>query len=302
MSKSKERIMSIILLCVGIIWGYGFIAVQKSLDAGFSPTMINFIRFFIASLLTFIFFAKRIIKMTKKDFVSGLLPATMMAFGFIFQNLGQKYTTPGNNALITGSYTILVPLILALFFKEKQRKIAYIAACVTFLGIIILSIPSFTSPQIRIGDLFSFIATIFFALQFITLDKALKNSDAKIQTFVQLLVSCILCFIVALIFDLKSIENVDFSKGILPVLYLGVFSSFIAYVIQTFAQKYIGPTKVAVILASESLFGALLSVLFKYESITVYLVVGGIFTLVGIALAQIPHKNKNQIQVDNENE
>lgn len=293
MSKKKEIVLSFVLLGVGLIWGFGFIAVQQALDAGFSPTSINFLRFLVASILTLATFSKSIFKMKLSDVKAGIIPALMMSLGFFFQNLGQKYTTPGNNALITGSYTILVPLFLAVFFKKKPKKIAYFAALITFVGITVLSLPSFSADNIRIGDFFSLLAAIFFALQFITLEKALYNSDSKIQTFIQLLGACLLFFISFLFVDLKSLSQFDFSKGTLPILYLGVFSSYFAYVVQTYSQKFIAPTKVAIILASESLFGALLSVVFGYEKLTIYLIIGGLLSLCGIVLAQIPQKKES---------
>ncbi|MBR2496413.1 MAG: DMT family transporter, partial [Clostridia bacterium] len=79
----------------------------------------------------------------------------------------------------------------------------------------------------------------------------------------------------------------------LAIVYLGAFSSFLAYVIQTFAQDALPSTKVSILLASESLFGAILSIAFGYESLTAYFVVGGIMTMGGIVLSQTAGDNQS---------
>ena len=294
--KKKERTMSLALLFVGAIWGFGFIAVEFALESGFTTLFINFFRFAVASVLTFAAFPKTILKMKWKDVKVSLLSGLFMAFGFFFQVLGQTYTTPGNNALITGSYTVFVPMLLALFFKVRPHKNEVVAAIVAFVGIIVLYLPNISLKSFHIGDIYSVIAAICFALQFINLDKAVKNADPKIVTFVQLLLSTVLFLVFFLIVDVEKVPSFDFSKGVLPVLYLGVFSSFTAYVIQTHAQKILSPTKVSVIMASEAVFGAILSIAFGYENVTVTFVVGGIMAISGLLISQIRPKAKTSAQ------
>ncbi len=284
--KTKEFFMAIVLLFVGLIWGFGFIAVQKGLDSGFSPVMVNLLRFAIATVLSIIFFPKDVFSIRFKNIKSGIAPAICLALGFFFQALGQKFTTPGNNALITGSYTILVPFFLALLFKIKPGKKAYISAVITFGGIIILSIPQLSVGQVRVGDFLSFTAAICFALHFITLEKSLKVNGAQVMTFIQLAVATVMFLVMFLAFDTGNLKEINLKEGWLAIVYLGAFSSFLAYVIQTFAQNALPSTKVSILLASESLFGAILSIAFGYEPLSAYFVVGGLMAIGGIVLSQ----------------
>ncbi|MBR2874746.1 MAG: DMT family transporter [Clostridia bacterium] len=291
--KTKEFFMAIVLLFVGLIWGFGFIAVQKGLDSGFSPVMVNLLRFAIATVLSIIFFPKDVFSIRFNNIKSGIAPAICLALGFFFQALGQKFTTPGNNALITGSYTILVPFFLALLFKIKPGKKAYFSAIITFAGILILSIPQLSVGQVRFGDFLSFFAATCFALHFITLEKALKVNSAQVMTFIQLAVATVMFLVMFLAFDTGNLKEINLKEGWLAIVYLGAFSSFLAYVIQTFAQDALPSTKVSILLASESLFGAILSIAFGYESLTAYFVVGGIMTMGGIVLSQTAGDNQS---------
>lgn len=305
MSKKKETLLSLSLLFVGFIWGLGFIAVKYAIDAGMNSISINMFRFGIATVLTAIVFHKQVFAIKLVDFKRGILPSVMLALGFFLQNTGMEYTTPGNSALITGSYIILVPFISFLITKIRPSRNALISAVITFVGITILSMPSFSFSDFKIGDLLIFLSAISFAIHFLTLDSALKKVDSSKMTFIQLFFTTILFAIMFFAFDIKNFAKINWDSALLPIVFLGLFSSFLAYCIQTYAQKYIAPTKVAIIMASESLFGAVLSVELMIEPLTWNLVVGGVLALGGIVLAQIPNKPKTESKISqnkNENE
>lgn len=287
--------MSLGLLLVGMIWGMGFIMVEKSLESGFTTLFINFCRFAVAAVLTLIAFPKVIAKMTIKDVKPSLVSGLFMTLGFFFQVLGQTYTTPGNNALITGSYTVFVPILLALLFRVKPRMTEVIAAVLVFGGIIVLNIPTLSLNNLKAGDFYSVIAAVSFALQFIFLEKAVNDTDPKIVTFIQSSMAAILFLVCFLIFDVRKIPEFNFASGILPVLYLGVLSSFVAYIIQTHAQKVLSPTKVSLIMATEAVFGAIFSLLFGYEELSATFIVGGLLAISGLLVSQIRPKKKEEV-------
>lgn len=290
--------MSLGLLLVGLIWGMGFIMVEKALGSGFTTLFINFGRFFVAAILTFLAFPKTILKMTFADIKPSLVSGLFMTLGFFFQVLGQTYTTPGNNALITGSYTVFVPILLALLFRVKPRITEVIAAVLVFSGIIVLNIPSLSLNNLKAGDFYSIIAAVSFALQFIFLEKAVKDTDPKIVTFIQSSMAAILFLVCFLIFDVKKMPEFNFASGILPVLYLGVLSSFVAYIIQTHAQKVLSPTKVSLIMATEAVFGAIFSLLFGYEELSVTFIAGGLLAISGLLVSQIRPKKKEDGEIN----
>ena len=62
------------------------------------------------------------------------------------------------------------------------------------------------------------------------------------------------------------------TQGWLSVLYLGVVSTTICYLLQTACQKYIDETKAAIILSMESVFGTIFSIMILHEVVTVRMV------------------------------
>lgn len=63
------------------------------------------------------------------------------------------------------------------------------------------------------------------------------------------------------------------------VAFTAVFATAIAFIIQTWAQAHMSPTKVAVILTMEVVFAALFALIFGGERLTVQSSIGGVMVV-----------------------
>ena len=84
------------------------------------------------------------------------------------------------------------------------------------------------------------------------------------------------------------------------VLLLVLFPTIASGLAQAHAQKYIEPTKAAVIYTTESVFACSLSVIFGYEKLSFRLVLGGMLIIADILLTEIrlPGKGKNSSKLE----
>ena len=69
-------------------------------------------------------------------------------------------------------------------------------------------------------------------------------------------------------------------------LYLGIFSTAIAFLLQTICQSKVEQTRSALILSTESLFGTILSVIFLHEVVTIRMVVGCMIIFTSIIISE----------------
>ena len=77
-------------------------------------------------------------------------------------------------------------------------------------------------------------------------------------------------------------------KGILAILYLGIFSSGLGYTLQIVAQKDTDPTISSLILSLEAVFAAFFGFLFLKEVPVGREIFGGILMFMAIILSQVP--------------
>ena len=275
------------LLVTGVIWGSGFIATHSAIEAGLSTSLILLFRFSIASLVLFLITYKRIITITKEEIKVGLLAGAFLFLAFFFQTLGLKYTTPSNNAFLTGVNVIVVPFVAWSVFRKKPKKRFFYIPFLTLIGIAFLSYNPTSGFSFSIGDTFTILCAIVFAFHIAYLEVASKKVDPIKLTFIQMSVATIASIIFFVIFDKGSIGEANLVQGFFPVIYIGLVSTLIGFFIQTYAQRFTTASKTAIFLSSESLFGAFFSIAFHIEILSINMVIGGFIIFFSIILSEL---------------
>ena len=77
------------------------------------------------------------------------------------------------------------------------------------------------------------------------------------------------------------------------VLYVGIFSSGVAYTLQILAQKGSNPTVVSLLLSLESVFATVAGAIILNEKMSGREYIGCAVMLLAVMLAQIPSKKKH---------
>ncbi len=282
-----------ILFFAAIIWGSAFVVVKESVDS--IPTnWLLFMRFGIAALFLSAVFWKRLKKIDEKHIMGSLWVAVTLYIAYIWQTVAIKYTSPGKNAFITAAYCVIVPFLMWLFYKRKPDKFNITAAIICIIGIGLTAVNPSELTNINKGDRLTLVCALFFALQIIAIERAVKNCDPVVITILQFAFGAIFALIGALTLEQPPAE---FGKNeILCTLYLGIMSSGVATLFQIVGQKLAkSQSSAAIILSLESVFGVLFSVLFGHEKPTVIMMIGFmlIFTAVVISETKLKFLRKS---------
>ena len=275
------------LILVTVIWGGGFVASDMALES-MKPFQIMMVRFLLASVLMgVISWGQRKGEEKLKDrsgaIKAGVLMGVTLFMGFAFQIIGLQYTTPSKNAFLTALNVVIVPFIAFVILKKKIGAKGIIGAIMSVLGVGLLSLNgNFT---VSLGDGLTLLCAVGFAFQIFFTSEFVKKYPASVLNMVQMVTAFVLSAISLVIFG----EN-DFqvtTQGWLSVLYLGVVSTTICYLLQTACQKYIDETKAAIILSMESVFGTIFSILILHEVVTVRMVIGCAVILAAVIISNM---------------
>lgn len=272
----------IMLFTTAIIWGSGFVYSAISLEY-LTPYQILAVRFTIGVLILSIIFYKRLNKIKKSTIQKGFILGGILYLSFLLQTAGLQYTTPSKNAFITAINVVIVPFIAFFMDKRKVDKFELSGAFLAITGIAFLSL-ELSLADINIGDLLTLGCAVGFAYQIYYTSKYVKDEDPILLTVVQMGAAALFAWIFVI-----AKGDLNFAvewQGILSTLYLGVFSTTLAYCFQTMAQKYTSETKTAIILSTESLWGMVFSVIILSEVLTGRMIVGAILILTAIILAE----------------
>ena len=158
------------------------------------------------------------------------------------------------------------------------------AALLAIVGIGLLSLQG--DLTMNIGDVLTLICGLGFALHMIYIDRYTKRHDPVLLTILQLGFAAVYSWIMAPVtdggFPVEAL-NQDIMIG---MLYLGIFSTMIAFLLQNVCQKYTTPNTTSLLLSMESVFGVLFSVLLLHERLTGRMITGCILIFIAIILSE----------------
>lgn len=277
----QSLLADISLLIVAIIWGSGFVATKNALES-ISPLFINTLRFSISTLLVGIIFFKKIKGIDISHLKAGFIIGFFLFLGFSTQTIGLIYTTASKQAFLTGTNVVMVPFLYYFISKEKPNSYNIIATFLCLIGISLLTLDE--SIYMNRGDLLTLACAVFFACHIVSTGYFAKKYDPIILTFAQLFVTSVLSFLSMITFE--GIPISFHKEGVFPVLYLGIFSTFIAFLIQTVAQKHTSPSHTAIILCLESVFGTILSCILLDDKFTYKIFIGCTLIFLAIITAE----------------
>ncbi len=284
----KKNTAIILLILAAIIWGGGFVATKIALDSGLSVGILNSVRGLMFTLLVFAFFPKQILNMSKAQLRIGLLVGVFNFLGFLFQSMGAQYTAPSNSSFLTTTNVVMVPLLAWAMYKIKPKLQNFLAVAVCLFGMAILSGLFNAEFIVNIGDVYTIICALFFALSIVMLAKPPEGGHFAASAFLLGLTLFIGSSLYFIVFEKAQVPTFEISDVILPVIYLGVGSSFIAQTLQVLAQKYVPASTASLILLLEAVFGSIFSIAWGFESFTSNLLIGGSLILLSLVLSEIP--------------
>lgn len=276
------------LIFAAAIWGFGFIGTKWTL-VSYSAIWSNAIRFIFAGLISLPFLIyKRTYKKDWEFFKPVIIASTVLFISFHFQTLGLQYTTAAKSGFITALYALFSPIIMMVVFKSRYRKTFWLLIFTALFGILCLC--NLEVSSFNIGDFYTVLCAFFFAVHIIYIGHIAKNYNAVEFN----LLSCFFMGVIAPAYALLTEGQVSllplFSSSInmgsilLGFIMVSIFSSLVAFSIQTEAQKHIPSHVVGVIFLLESVFAAYFGYTFLKESLTMLNIFGGGVILICVAL------------------
>lgn len=286
--KSIAFLSSCGLILTALIWGFAFVVVKDSLDF-VPPVYMVALRYTIAALILGIVLLAigKLNVLNKSYWLHGIFTGLMLGSAYIVQTIGCNYTTAGKNAFLTTIYVILIPLIMWPMYKKRPSWIVFVFAIVALIGIGMLTLTNDGGNlSVNIGDILTLICGLLFAFHIIFTAKYSQDENPVVLSWIQFVTSAVLAWICSPLIDgtfefavLKS------SRVVLSLLYLGIFSSLIAFLLQNVCLKYVNPSLASLFLSLESVFGILSSVIFLHERLTVVMIAGCVLIFAAITIA-----------------
>ena len=295
MSKTISLLSA--LLCT-FIWGTTFIAQDTGMD-DIGPFTFNAVRFFVGFLsiipLAFLFEFQKF----KSEFRLGLKTFTILSFligislflGSALQQVALLYTDVANAAFFTIFYVPIVPIIIFLFGKKTIHWSVWPSVILCLIGGYLLT--NFYDATVRLGDSLVLLGALFWSTHIIFTGMIIKKYNLPLTIgAVQTLIVALFSFIVGITYEEFIIDNI--LNEIDSILYAGVLSGGLAFVLQIYAQRNITPAPAAIIFSLEGVFATIAAWFLLNQILGINNLLGCFFILCGVLLSQLlPLLKKN---------
>jgi drug/metabolite transporter (DMT)-like permease len=277
--RFKKPFSELGLFYSAAVWGSTFFIVKAVLEYVHPVILVGY-RFVVAALLMAAICAltgKALFRNFKKGFLLGLL----IWFLYIPQTIGLGITTASNSGFITGLFVAFVPLFSFLIFKRIPTFIGIIASLTSLGGLWILT---GGLTDINTGDLLTLIAAMTYAIHILFVDKYLREGDDPYTLcFQQFLVVGLLSLLTGAVLDLPF--SFGTTTAVWIILFLAVFPTFSAFLIQVVAQKATTPLRVSLIFAFEPVFAAMFAWTWGGETVILHRALGGLLIFLAMIIS-----------------
>jgi drug/metabolite transporter (DMT)-like permease len=279
-----------------MIWGTAF--VFQSVSAEFvGPFTFTMLRSAIgAAFLGLLLLGRRLLVRCgvmkgqgKRDLkallLGGFLCGTVLTIATNLQQIGLHHgTTAGKSAFLTALYVVLVPLVGLLLFRRRESPALWVSIVLAVGGLYFLCITK--GERMIVGDVFTLLCAVAFTAHIMVIDRFGERVDGVELSCVQFVVVTLWSMLGMLLTEQPTPEAIVACIG--PVLYVGIFSSGVAYTLQILAQKGSNPTVVSLLLCLESVFATIATVMMLGQWMSARETLGSVLMLLAVLLAQIP--------------
>jgi len=287
MSRSTKAHLLLVLMT--LIWGSTFVLIKEALRDS-SPLALNAVRVTLAAVLLAIYYRKHLSAITRPALISGIVVGIFLYLGYALQTSGLRLTTPSKAAFLTGTSTVLVPLVLVLFWKTRIHIWRVVGIGLAFLGLFLMTVPAGREgladfARINWGDILSIGCAFGFAFQIILVGRASQRFPFEQIAVLQMATAAVLMICTA-----PLLEQVHFHASntvIATVLITGILGTAVAFTVQAWAQQFTPATHAALIFNMEPVFAWLTSFIYLKERLGFRAGAGALLILAGVLVSEL---------------
>jgi drug/metabolite transporter (DMT)-like permease len=278
--KSSASIALIALLGITAVWGWTFLVVQ---DAVSRMPVMDFLafRFALATTIMLILRPKCLRGMTLHGLKRAVTLGAVLGLGYIFQTYGLLHTSAAVSGFITGMFVVLTPVLAWVLLRRRTGIFTWLAVALAVVGLGLISLRGWAVGP---GELLTLTCALFFALHIVGLGEWSPRHNSYALTVVQLATVAMICFS----FSLQGGITFPPDSGVWGAIAVtAVLATALAFLVQTWAQSLVTPTRAAVVMTMEPVFAGFFGVVIGGNNLSMRVFMGAACVLAAMLLTKI---------------
>ena len=278
-SAGGELRAHVAVLVAAVLFGTTFVVVRDAVaDAEVVPFLA--VRFLVGAAVLAPFARRAAPGRPAGVGRAGAVCGLVLLAGYLFQTAGLQYTSASVSAFVTYLLVVLVPVISSLVLRRPPGRATLAGVVVAAVGLVLLT---GGGAGLGRGELLTLGCAVAFAVHIVLLAELSPRFDTVRLTAVQLLVVGAACLVPGLFLGGYAFP----ASAWMAAAFTGAAVSALAFALQVWGQRRIGPTRTSLLLMLEPVAAAVLGHV-SGERLGGRGVAGGVLILAGIVVAEVP--------------
>lgn len=297
LQKNKWFVWFLILV-ITIIWGYAWVYMKLVLEF-MGPFTFSAIRFAVGSVTLLIMVWALKLGVPEKIYWKPLMIVGTLqtALVFLLVMYALMFVGAGKSSVLLYSMPIWSSLLAAKFLNEKITRTKGIGLTIGFIGLLSILGWDFITEQnvqVIISECLIILAAIAWAFSNVYYRLTLLHIPRIQMSAFQMTFGTIGLIIASLIMERNETIIIN-STSVYYILFTGVLASALAFTVWFIILTVIDMVTATISTMLVPVCGLLLSRLMIGEQLTVNIIIGSIFIIFGIIVAQIPEQKRSTI-------
>ena len=266
--KSSPFLALAALVGITAVWGYTFLIVQSAV--GRMPVM-DFMawRFAAAALVMLALRPTCLRNITRLELLRGAVLGIILGLGYIAQTYGLLYASAAVSGFITGMFVVLTPVMAWILLRHKTDRNTWLLVALATIGVAVLSLNGWSVGP---GELLTLGCAILFAIHIVGLGEWSPHYDPYTFAFLQIATVAVISIIAAIPGGITIPPDIEVWQ---TIGITAVFATALAFIVQTWAQSLVSPTRAAIVMTMEPVFAGLFAVVIGGNQLTWRTLLGG---------------------------
>ena len=277
----------LMLVLVTLCWGVSYYMIDLCLvEKG--TFNLNAFRFLGAFIIAAIFTFPKLKGVNKETLKYAFFIGFSLVFVYIGATFGVMYTSLSNSGFLCALSVVFTPLLGIIIFRQRPDKKMAIIVLICLIGIALMSLNEQLKPAL--GDIFCLMCAFAYAVDLLITEKAVAKEEVnafQLGVF-QLGFTGLFMLILSFVFEDPCLPSSGIVWG--SALFLAVFCTGVAFIVQTIAQQYTSATHVGVIFTLEPVFAGIVAFALAGEILLPRAYFGAFLLLISLIIMEIDVK------------
>lgn len=244
----------LMLLLVTLCWGISYFLMDVCL-AEINPMNLNAIRFLVAFIVAYCLGFKQMQHVSRETIKYAFYISITLIFVYCGATYGVLYTSLSNCGFINGLSTVFTPIVGFFFYKRHPEKKLVLVVAMCMIGIALLSLDETFRPAF--GDILCLVSATAYAFDLQITENAVKHEEVNAFQLGVFQLGFVGVYMLILSFIIPDSTLPQTPKVWAAALFLAIFCTGLAFIVQAIAQQYTSANHVGVIFALEPVFSGI---------------------------------------------